>query len=389
MRIIKKFVKWISLTLISIIILLIVISTIRNRIGNSNIDVHIEGLGTTFALINYEGTPKIAFCLNDHFNCNFKASSLSIANIIFPKTFMKLESGKRTGVLSKRLSFFIDKNEKIKIIGKIHDLGIDYTITGSDINNDYSNFINATRRIYQDAIQTDIQYKNLRDTSPNQTLAEEKYKTYQNLMQEYDGSKIDYIKNNPNRLLATYFLSCSPRDTIQKYANSIKPNITKYWKRIEQELANKKILVIGNLSPEINETDINGEQINLKNFKGKYVVLDFWGTWCGPCKRGIPQMKDTYKKYNKNLEFIGIACDDNESDLKSMIKEYNLEWIQILNKQDNNICDKFAIESFPTKIILDTNGNIIGIFKGEQPGFYEKIDEIMSDVESKTTANNV
>jgi thiol-disulfide isomerase/thioredoxin len=389
MKRIKKISKVFLIIFTSIALLLVIISSVNNRIGNSNVDVNIEGLGTTIALIKCEGLPKVAFCLNDHFNCNFKANSLSMANIIFPESIMKLENGKRTGVLTKRLSFFIDKNEKIEIIGKIHDYGIDYTITGSDVNNEYSNFINATRETYQNAIQTDIQYKNLRDTSAIQTLAQEKFREYQSLMQEYEGYKKDYIINNPDRLLATYFLSCSPRDTIQKYADVINPNVrkTKYWKRIEQELTNKKVLIIGNLSPEINETDINGEQINLKDFKGKYIVLDFWGTWCGPCKRGIPQMKDIYEKHNKNLEFIGIACNDNESDLKSMIEEYDLKWIQILNKEDNDLSDKFKIESYPTKVILDTNGIIMGIFKGEKPEFYQKIEELMSENKSITTAN--
>jgi thiol-disulfide isomerase/thioredoxin len=295
----------------------------------------------------------------------------------------------RYGMSSKWVDFFIDKGEKIQIKGSIHQAGIEYTITGSDINRYYSNFLNKTRVFEQKTIQMDIERKNMIIVSADEKLINEKLKLQKEQYHSVVLSKIDYIKSNPDQLLSTYLLSRLESDTIRKYANLIRPEArkTKYWDRIEQEITFKKIIVIGNLSPELNEKDISGIRIDLKDYKGKYIVLDFWGSWCAPCKRGLPQMKEYYEKYKEKFEFISIACNDKESDLEKIIDDYELKWTQILNNADNDLSAKFEIEAYPTKIILDPNGSIIGIFKGENPAFYQKIDDLMSATELKTIAN--
>jgi len=382
MKRIQKLTIRFFLILVSIVFLIILFSAIRNKVGNCKFEADIEGLGNTFALIliQNEGLPKVALCINDHFECKLKTTSLNNARILFPETLIKLKNGKHYGMLSKVIDFFIDKDNNLNIIGKIHEKGIDYSIKGSNINEEYSEFLKENNNFRQEIIQTDIQYRNLMSESNDSELIKTRFKEYQNLNITYEGIKINYIKNHPDQILSTYFLSRLRRDTIQKYVGIIKPiarNST-YWIGIEKKMEDLKKVIVGNPSPEIICKDIDGVQINLKEFNGKFVCLDFWGSWCAPCKRGIPEMKAYYKKYNGKLQFIGIACNDNESDLKKVIKDNDVQWTQILNEKNYDLSSKFAIEAYPTNIILDKNGIVIGIYKGEKPEFYQKIDELMN-----------
>ena len=120
------------------------------------------------------------------------------------------------------------------------------------------------------------------------------------------------------------------------------------------------------------------ESFELAKLKGKYVILYFWGSWCGPCISGIPKMKEYYNKQNDKLEFVGIACNDKKASWEKAIREYQLNWIHILNDQSiNNISALYGVYVYPTKFIIDKEGKIIGKFVGENVDFYEMLDEIM------------
>lgn len=391
MKIILKSIKWTGITIISITILLIITSAIRNRMGNVELDARIKGLGTTVAIVRCGKSIKVTLCINDKISCKLTTNSLNKADFFTPSSYMKLPNGERYGMSTKWVSFFANKEDKIKITGNIHKKGIDYTISGSDINLDYSKFLKQTEKFRQEVVQFDIQRKTLIINSAGQELVDEILIKQREMNKSWNIAKLDYIKDHPNLLVSTYILSRLERDTVEKYVDLIEPEArkSKYWKRIEQKVAFNKILVVGMHPPEIAEEDLNGIQIDLEKFKGRYVVLDFWGSWCGPCLRGIPNMKRYYEKYIEEVEFVGIACNDNESDLRKAIEKYDLKWTQILNKNDNDLSTKFGIEAYPTKIILDQDGKIVGIFKSEKVEFYQKLDEIMLSSKVGTNTNTI
>lgn len=114
------------------------------------------------------------------------------------------------------------------------------------------------------------------------------------------------------------------------------------------------------------KTDINEKPISLEDFKGQYILLDFWASWCGPCRAGNPHLISLYKKYHdKGVEFIGIASDDNNIPAwhKAIKKDRVGIWRHILSgnkRKGNDIGDKYAIHTLPTKILIDPTGKIIG-----------------------------
>ena len=83
------------------------------------------------------------------------------------------------------------------------------------------------------------------------------------------------------------------------------------------------------LAPDFELPDLQGNPLKLSSLRGKYVVLDFWGSWCVWCIRGIPSMKEMYAKYKDRLEILGVDCQDPERKWRAAVAEYELPWLQV------------------------------------------------------------
>lgn len=100
--------------------------------------------------------------------------------------------------------------------------------------------------------------------------------------------------------------------------------------------------------------------VSLDNLKGKYVLLDFWAVWCGPCLSEIPALKDLYKKTDKDkFEIIGIVGDSSADALKKIIEKDSITWPQILSTESNKIKEVYGISGYPTTYLIDPEGIII------------------------------
>jgi thiol-disulfide isomerase/thioredoxin len=130
----------------------------------------------------------------------------------------------------------------------------------------------------------------------------------------------------------------------------------------------------GNPATGFATTDINGKPIQLSDYKGKYVLLDFWASWCVPCRKGNPHLKELYGMYQpKGLEIIGVASDDTTKDawIKA-VKQDGIEiWRHVLTGREmdkvmkqlpnpKDIGENYGIQTLPTKVLIDPKGNIIG-----------------------------
>ncbi|MEN8125141.1 MAG: TlpA disulfide reductase family protein [Bacteroidota bacterium] len=120
----------------------------------------------------------------------------------------------------------------------------------------------------------------------------------------------------------------------------------------------------GTPSPKFNYPDINGKNISLDDLKGKYVYVDVWATWCAPCKREIPYLKDLNKEYlDKDITFVSLSIDKMEDKDKwiKMVKDKNLEGVQIMadNAWNSDFVTNYGIKGIPRFILIDKEGNIL------------------------------
>lgn len=129
-------------------------------------------------------------------------------------------------------------------------------------------------------------------------------------------------------------------------------------------------------APDFTLKDIKGKPLTLSSLRGKYVVLDFWGSWCGWCIKGIPRMKEYYGKYSDKLEILGIDCNDSEEAWRTAVAKHNLPWLHVYNTNDSGVLEKYGVQGFPTKVVIDPEGKVANIVVGENPAFYTYLDEL-------------
>ena len=119
---------------------------------------------------------------------------------------------------------------------------------------------------------------------------------------------------------------------------------------------------VGNIAPEISLADPNGKIISLSSLRGKYVLVDFWASWCGPCRGENPNVVAAYEKYkNKNFTVLGISLDEDKASWLEAIKEDKLNWQHIsdLKKWESIVVGAYQIEGIPFNVLIDPTGKII------------------------------
>lgn len=204
--------------------------------------------------------------------------------------------------------------------------------------------------------------------------------------------KLDFMKKYPGSLVSMYFLSemqnsLSLGDLKNEYAKlgSAHKN-SSFAKLTTAKITNMDATAIGKKAIPLHKKDINGKDVNLESLKGKYVLLDFWGSWCGPCRSSHPYLKKLYARYKTDgFEIVGIAQEQNdnlENNLKAWkkaIAEDEISWLQVLNNEgiDNfNAVYAYGVTAFPTKILLDKAGNIIARYVGDGDELDSKLKSI-------------
>ena len=135
----------------------------------------------------------------------------------------------------------------------------------------------------------------------------------------------------------------------------------------------------GTIAPDFTLNDPTGKPLSLSSLRGKYVVLDFWGTWCGWCIRGIPKMKEYYNKYKNQFEILSIDCNESKEKWLAGLKKYEMPWLHVYNPDNTSVREDYAIQGYPTKIIVGPDGKIVKTVVGEDPSFYQFLDDTFGE----------
>lgn len=128
-----------------------------------------------------------------------------------------------------------------------------------------------------------------------------------------------------------------------------------------QGIAQQKL---GKHAPDIALTDVQGSLKRLSDQKGKVVLVDFWASWCGPCRKANPALLKLYSKYRQNgFEIFGVSIDDDKAAWKKAITRDKITWIQVNDREgwDGPAATAYKIEQIPTSYLLDKSGTIVAV----------------------------
>jgi len=194
----------------------------------------------------------------------------------------------------------------------------------------------------------------------------------------------DFFIAHPNSYVsadrAMYLTTVYGLDSLKRIYNNFGPGVKESMgaRRMASVITSRETGLKGSTAYPFTATDKEGNPLSLASFKGKYIVLDFWATWCIPCRKAMPHMVSLYQKYKgKNLEFIAIGDDDRnavawkaaiEKDGTGMfhhvLRGVNMELAIKGLPNPHDIAEQYGVRSLPTQFLIDPQGKIIGRFDG-------------------------
>lgn len=323
---------------------------------------------------------------------NFVAAQRDVFITLRPTSiFRETSQGTRVTSSANAFTFYMAEGDVINIDAEVNTGHIQYAATGNAIARDMSTVRNATIE-YMMAID-DIRFNIREYVGTHPRWYEEKEWSDMRDLQDAPNSRIkevrgDFMKNNPDADLSGYYYSIGVfPDLTEGYellSERVKNGIFKErilqlhegWLKYQESIKNQEGVVAGAKAPAFTLNNIHGEKVSLADFKGKYIALDFWGTWCSPCVSGMPKMKEYHDKYKDKVVFIGIANNEKEEKWKSFLQDNGYDWVQLLENKTDKTHVAYGVTGFPTKFLLDKDYNIVEIFIGEREFFYEKLDEL-------------
>ncbi|MBR1400429.1 MAG: TlpA family protein disulfide reductase [Prevotella sp.] len=277
--------------------------------------------------------------------------------------------------------------ETLQIVGTLAD----YTILGSRFYQQYVEMADALKPLSEESAALRRQTDQMIANGGDRDEAMNKYQEgAARIRQRTEQAIIDFAKAHPdNEATVTYLEQVNPRNW-ERFLGALTPAVRDgrmkpYYQptvdmvkaQMERQERAAKLQEAGREVPDFTLMDINGKPLSLSSLRGKYVVLDFWGSWCGWCIKGFPEMKKYYEKYKDKFEILGIDCNDTEEKWKKAVEDNQLPWLHVYNKKDDNDVTKiFGITGYPTKIIIDPQGRIARSIIGESPEFYVYLDEL-------------
>ena len=136
---------------------------------------------------------------------------------------------------------------------------------------------------------------------------------------------------------------------------------------------------VGNSCPHLEGTTPFGNHFEIESLRGKYVIIDFWGTWCGACIAGMPAMKAFRDAHADKVQIVGVAQGSPEDEWKKFVADRKLDWPNIRTGEgENDFVTSFNVQGYPPKIMIGPDGTILYRASGESEEFYSELDSLIN-----------
>jgi peroxiredoxin len=268
----------------------------------------------------------------------------------------------------------VKNGDQIKLDMDLNNLAIYYGNGSIEIEG-YVRILNIFNdtKLSEDSLR--MIYQKAEGTADQQMVMERVMIRYNELMFLQQEKIKEYIVNNSNNfatVLALINLG-SIEENFDLYKNT-SDSLDKYYplnnwtSNIKEELKTRKSTSVGAIAPDFTINDTNGKAVSLSSFRGKHVLIDFWASWCKPCRDANPNLVRLYDQYkSQGFEIIGVSLDDTTKSTNekakwlNAIKDDNIRWTQLsdLIGADSETAKTYGVKSIPSTFLIDGNGYII------------------------------
>ena len=332
--------------------------------GSYTITGVIKGIGNQKVLLgNKPNGYATGFKIIYFDSCFARNDSFSFKGRVKEPNFYSIEVAGQGG-----WCHFILENSKIFIQGNKDSIW-KARVTGSKQNDIYMTYrksvegpYNASMKVYRNKI--------VEARKTNDSISIGRF----NDSLQYYNSKLQaemlrFGRNHPSSFVSLYNLNdrlvVLNIDTAKKYYKLLDKTMQNHslGKQVYHEIyVLPQLLTIDHQIANFSLPDSNNKTVNLTDYRGKYVLLDFWASWCGPCLEDVPKVKELYASYQqKGFDVIGITLDSDRNKWMNAVHKYNINWATLcdLNGSGNKVALLFGIKKIPTKLLIDPSGKLV------------------------------
>ena len=329
----------------------------------------IDGLkpNTLVALVDANNpTDTLAQALNSEgkFALQGKVAEPGLYNIIFADA-------------QKKAVVFLD-NSKVSVSGDLAQVQ-NLKYTGSPSQADFTEFQQKFNPLFQEI--NDIS-KRAKLVGMTDSLSNRNKEIYKDVQAGID----NFLKQKKTSYVAPFLVLVTAQYTdntelLEKRYTGLPEKIRSsfYGKYLKEMLESASVGAVGTKAIEFTQNDVNGKPVALSSFKGKYVLVDFWASWCGPCRQENPNVVNTYNDFKgKNFTVLGVSLDKAKEPWLKAIKDDGLAWTQVsdLKFWNNEVAQKYKIQSIPQNFLVGPDGKIVAVnLRG--PALREKLKELI------------
>lgn len=351
----------------------------------------VKGLDTEYMSTSYTGidgqrVSDSVMVENDRFTYTGKIKESTFV-VFWPNVERTI---KRTGrgyypAKSSQFAFLASPGDEINFEGEVLDF-INAYPSGTPANNELASINSKIFPLMNKSVNTQLEINKLDADDPK---IESLRASINQLDEEVNELKKQFVADHPNSQAAAWYLSdmmvrsqVAQEEAIDLF-KGMNTELANYpfYDAVAQRVEGIESTRVGRIMPNFTtDATVDGETFSLESLRGKYVLIDFWGTWCAPCIAEMPEVKEYHEKYSDRLVVVGVNNGDTIEEIKEFTEPKGYHWLQIKDKNgEEDLVLKLNVAGFPTKFILSPEGEILYRFVGNTVEAFDALDELLGE----------
>lgn len=285
---------------------------------------------------------------------------------------------------SRQRKSFFGENVAYTIEGDLNRIS-EATVTGGELYAAYSAIEEMQKANAEKSEELRMAFQAASEAG-DEAKKEEIIAEYEAGSKEVEDAQMKYVTENPSSPVSAYLVyniyRHKPLDEIKSAVAKLDSTLTSspYYESISERVTKLENVAVGKMAPDFTMNDSDGNPVALSSLKGKYVLIDFWASWCGPCRRENPNVVKLYTEFkDKGFDILGVSLDQKKDAWLQAIEDDQLSWNHVsdLKGWGNEAAQLYAVSGIPHTVLLDMDGKIIAKnLRGDE--LHNKISELLN-----------